>query len=137
MGSSKKGVYISFTHFRKPLPESKQVQVTESCDIIDKVNNHHERSATAIIDVLGKCFYKNRTPDISYDRMMYHFAQTYPRQKEAMDLYLKENGHAAVEMVESTSGPVGLGATEPSDVEQPKKKSRKKKESDETQTDTN
>lgn len=133
MGSSKKGVFISFVHYRKPMPETNEVEVTETCDIIDKVNNFHETSATAIIDVLGKCFYKNRTNNISYDRMMEHFEKTYPRHKQALDLYLKEHGHVT-EDEETTGQPVGIGATVVEE-DTPKKKTRKKK--DETQADTN
>jgi hypothetical protein len=94
---SKRGVYISFIHTHNKLQWSNEVEVIESCNVIDKVNNFHERSASAIIDVLGRSFYKKRISDLNYDKLMAHFAKTYPAQKQALDRYLEEKGHDPID----------------------------------------
>lgn len=79
MGKHNKGVYAIFIHTAQPLPGGK-TQMHEICEFVDRIQNRHTRSATAIVDLKNQKMLKDRTENGTFERYVDYLKSDYPEQ---------------------------------------------------------
>lgn len=73
-------VYVVFTRYLFKNKVTGDMEVTEVCDVVDKITRKMDREASVIMDFSSNKLLKNREPEVTIEQYLEHFRNRYPKQ---------------------------------------------------------
>ncbi len=72
--------YVVFTRFNFRNKQTGDMEVTETCAVVDKITKTMMREASVIIDFSHNKLEKNREPEVTIEKYLEHFQKRYTKQ---------------------------------------------------------
>lgn len=73
-------IYVVFTRYMFKNKTTGELEVTETCNVVDRVTRKMDREASVIIDFSHNKLLKNREPDVTIEQYLEHFRNRFPKQ---------------------------------------------------------
>lgn len=72
--------YVVFTRYNFRNKQTGELEVTETCTVVDKITRTIMKEASVIIDFSHNRLEKNREPEVTIEQYLEHFQKRYPKQ---------------------------------------------------------